>query len=375
MKITKELKPKQAKAPNNNVIIENEKWYEFPDHMKLSFYLISDKGRLWSKRYIKFINGTLNPNNYLSTGVTNDDGVCHPAFLHRLVAQVLIPNPMKKKTVDHIDRNRTNNVVENLCWASSHEQALNQAKAKTISGGRQIDQYTLDGKYIKTWKSVQEAGRAMAGTKNLGQTISNACKGRKKTGYGYIWKYTPINDIDGEKWVQIPDIEGYYTSTEGRVKKGMGYDAELLEGTIQGQYRNVHIDHQFYAMHVLICRTFHGPKPNAKSEVNHINGNSLDNTSKNLEWLSHKDNMKHAVKSGLTNFKKIGETKQRKVCKYSIDDKFICEYPSVSIAGETEKIFGGHISAVCRQKTGHVTAGGFKWRYADMNYIENIQIV
>jgi|DEB0MinimDraft_10_1074344.scaffolds.fasta_scaffold55625_3 hypothetical protein len=37
---------------------------------------------------------------------------------HRLVAEVWIPNPNNYKCVDHINRDRTDNRVENLRWAS-----------------------------------------------------------------------------------------------------------------------------------------------------------------------------------------------------------------------------------------------------------------
>ena len=46
---------------------------------------------------------------------------------HRLVAQAfLAPPPNKTYTVDHIDGNRTNNVLENLRWASKRLQSLNR---------------------------------------------------------------------------------------------------------------------------------------------------------------------------------------------------------------------------------------------------------
>jgi hypothetical protein len=34
--------------------------------------------------------------------------------VHRLIAETFIDNPENKKTVDHIDRNTTNNCVKNL---------------------------------------------------------------------------------------------------------------------------------------------------------------------------------------------------------------------------------------------------------------------
>lgn len=46
-------------------------------------------------------------------------------MVHRLVAETFIDNPLDKPTVDHIDRNPSNNDVFNLRWADYKEQALN----------------------------------------------------------------------------------------------------------------------------------------------------------------------------------------------------------------------------------------------------------
>ena len=47
--------------------------------------------------------------------------------VHRLVAEAFIENPEGKKTVDHIDRNRANNSLANLRWATSSEQRENSS--------------------------------------------------------------------------------------------------------------------------------------------------------------------------------------------------------------------------------------------------------
>lgn len=48
--------------------------------------------------------------------------------VHRIVAETFIPNPNKYRTVDHIDRNPSNNNVVNLRWASEKMQCANQKR-------------------------------------------------------------------------------------------------------------------------------------------------------------------------------------------------------------------------------------------------------
>ena len=45
--------------------------------------------------------------------------------VHRLVGLSFIPNPEKKKCIDHCDRNKLNNTVQNLRWVSHSENNTN----------------------------------------------------------------------------------------------------------------------------------------------------------------------------------------------------------------------------------------------------------
>ena len=53
-------------------------------------------------------------------------------------------------------------------------------------------------------------------------------------------------------------------------------------------------------IHKLVAIAF-VPNPLNKSEINHINGNKLDNRAVNLEWATRKENMEHASKNGYLN--------------------------------------------------------------------------
>lgn len=351
---------------NENILPKNEKWNDFPKEMKLSRYLISDTGKIWSKYYNKYIKGTILPSGYLGMNLSYDDGKHRSVLQHRIIACALIPNPQNKKTIDHIDRNKTNNSIDNLRWATHTEQSNNKNKINYCKIYRKVDQYTMDGKYIKTWNSAQEASSAMTGSESGGTFIGDLCHGIYKNGYGFTWKYTPIENITGEIWKKIPDINGYYASNLGRIKKDNSNNEELLTGSICGKYHHVCIRKQYYQTHILICCTFNGKKPQSNYDVNHKNGNTLDNCSSNLEWISHGDNMKHASKSGLINCKKISISKQRKIRKYTKNGEFICEYSSISIASKEEKIDRSSIGKVCSGTPGHDTVGGFKWKYTDV---------
>lgn len=51
-----------------------------------------------------------------------------PVTIHRMVAECFIPNPENKYSVDHINRIRHDNRVQNLRWADMHEQLLNTSR-------------------------------------------------------------------------------------------------------------------------------------------------------------------------------------------------------------------------------------------------------
>ncbi len=92
-------------------------------------YLIYENGEIHTKRRHRVKGGVLkqqlNKHGYYDVGLWKDRKrkLCR---VHRLLAQHFIPNPENKKCIDHIDRNRQNNSLDNLRWATDKENCNNK---------------------------------------------------------------------------------------------------------------------------------------------------------------------------------------------------------------------------------------------------------
>lgn len=110
-----------------------------------------------------------------------------------------------------------------------------------------------------------------------------------------------------------------------------------------------------FLVHRLVYEAFNGQIPEGM-EINHIDEDKSNNNIKNLNLMTHKENV---------NWGTAIERRSKPVIQYSLSGKKLAEFDSLSDASRRLSINPGNIYNVLngRQKT----AGGFKWKFKDIN--------
>lgn len=142
-----------------------------------SYTKLNSRGQYLKQRILKPV---LMKNGYYTVTLYNDGG-SSKKYLHRLVAEAFIPNPENKPTVDHINRDRRDNNVKNLRWATYSEQRSNQ-----ISTERYI--LAIKDGFRQIFKSQTEAS-IITGVDSA--TISNIVN--YKYNGGCDWTFIRLN--------------------------------------------------------------------------------------------------------------------------------------------------------------------------------------
>ena len=115
------------------------------------------------------------------------------------------------------------------------------------------------------------------------------------TGYrNEVKQFIPPIDESNEEWKDIQ--YGYKISNQGRVKNPQG---KILGGsTHKDSYRFVTIKGKQIPIHRIVAENFIENKYD-KPFVNHKDGNKMNNSVDNLEWVTQQENIQHSYKNKL----------------------------------------------------------------------------
>ena len=115
-------------------------------------------------------------------------------YIHRLVAEAFIPNPLNLPQVNHKNV-KTDNLVSNLSWSSAKDNSNYGTRSERVKITKRekalkILQYDKKGKFIKKWRSIPDIVEEVLGCSYV--AIYNCLKGKTKSSNGYVWSYFPI---------------------------------------------------------------------------------------------------------------------------------------------------------------------------------------
>ena len=173
------------------------------------------------------------------------------------------------------------------------------------------------------------------------------------------------------------DVHGY----EGRYKvsnlgnvisvnyQNTGIPKMLTPIKHHGGYLIVHLGaNKIRMIHTLVAESFL-PNDDGKKFVNHIDGNKHNNRLDNLEWVTTKENINHAIKTGLRdphkNNARLGKDNptRKPILQFSKAGEFIARWECISDAARE---IGCDPCMIVNNASGRTkSAHGFIWKYTN----------
>lgn len=166
-------------------------------------YFVTDKGTIYHyiPQYdiIKEVK-PFNCRGYKRINVRTETGKTIQFFVHRIVASLFIPNPTNKEEVNHKNRDKQDNRVENLEWVTKSENELH--KWHTQGGMKQstkdkIGNANRGGKSYRakkvecietgeTWETAKQASFSIGMSQNRVSQVCKTGKALKGKHFRYI---------------------------------------------------------------------------------------------------------------------------------------------------------------------------------------------
>lgn len=153
-------------------------------------YEVSNIGNVYSHRLKRKLKLSLDNIGYVRIGLCKTNRYDMKfVYVHRIVADAFIDNPLKKQFINHKDENKNNNCIENLEWCTHKENMNSGTRNKRISMHNK--NHKCRSKKVVCvntgieYPSIMEAQRK---TKIWASNIYKCCINERKSAGGYKWQ-------------------------------------------------------------------------------------------------------------------------------------------------------------------------------------------
>ena len=313
---------------------KNNKHSEFPKDYSVCPSNNSDEK--WAALEGGFISNLGNAINFEGKELTLDERGRYYLNGKLQYASILMAKAFKIPGYDKLDGQKSNSIVRN--------------KSESLKP-------TLNDIYIGTRNEVGH---------------ENGIKSRQSENFKQKNSKDLINQIENVQYKRINELPNHIIFEDGNIynnSEGLGgkrflcFSSDISDSA--KTYQSLCSNEKTYKVHKLVCMAFHPIKGKEKYDdykglqVNHKDGNTLNNHSSNLEWNTQSQNMTHAYETGLNKKIRPVSQFQNENGKYG---ELINEFVSLAEASRQTSIPEYEIREICKGK-GNVLNKKFLWKY------------
>jgi hypothetical protein len=340
---------------------------ESVEHVVFNKYTIDEDGIIRNDTTRKVLAYTKNKAGYYSCSVTDNNGKQRSILIGRAIVSTFegLP-PSSRHTADHVDRQQSNDNIENIRWLCKKGQGDNRVMPEVNKTAIVIVKDGIE-KTVKQWDDYLKDMKNHMGRNYTKGMLNHYAQKRQ---FGFSYKEYP--DIPGEVWKKISGSENtqgrWEISDMNRVKYITKYAENVFYEErlgLKNGYPKITINGKDCLCHILSFMSFF-PEQYAMKKVEemvlHEDDDRLDFRPHKLRLGSQHDNTTDAHDNG----KYGGKKSERMRCVSYINDVYEKEHHSQEDGAKYLKSLGytnATHSSISRVLSGNrKTAYGRTWK-------------